>query len=199
MGEAPVTRTTSGRQVGRGLLWWTLLALTFVLTGVLQAVDAPLKTPAAPQGIVSYEFAGTTAAAQSILDSWDAGARVHAGFSLGLDYLYMPVYALTIGLACAWAARMLGVRGRWLGCVGRVLALGLGLAALLDALENYTLTTMLFSAAADPWPAVARWCATGKFGLIVAGLVYALAGFVFWLATRRSRGGGSSVLLALFL
>jgi hypothetical protein len=169
------------------LSWSALLVLSIGLTVVLQAVDAPLKTPAAPQGIVSYEFAGTLAAAQSILDSWDADARAHAGFSLGLDYLYMPAYALTIGLACAWAARLLGSRTRWLGRLGWVLAFGLGLAALLDAVENYALTTMLFNTAADPWPAVARWCATGKFALIVAGLLYTLAGFIFWLITRRSR------------
>jgi hypothetical protein len=187
MAETPSPHAATGRSVRRELLWWALLALTIVLTVVLQAVDAPLKTPAAPQGIVSYELAGTTAAAQSILDSWDAGARMHAGFSLGLDYLYMPVYALTIGLACAWAARVLGRRNRWLGSLGRVLAYALGLAALLDAVENYALTTMLFSAAAEPWPAVARWCATGKFALIIAGLAYCVAGFVFWLMTRRSR------------
>ena len=133
MAETPVPHAATGRSVGRGLLWPALLALTIVLTVVLQAVNVPLKTPAAPQGIVSYEFAGTTAAAQSILDSWDAGAKVYAGFSLGLDYLYMPAYALTIGLACAWAARVLGGRRRWLGSLGRVLAFGLGLAALLDA------------------------------------------------------------------
>jgi len=46
---------------------------------------------------------------------------------------------------------------------------------------------MLFSAATDPWPSVARWCATGKFALIIAGLVYALAGLIFRLMTRRSR------------
>ena len=102
MVETPVPHAAAGRSVGHGLLWPALLALTIVLTVALQAVNAPLKTPAAPQGIVSYEFAGTTAAAQSILDSWDAGAKVYAGFSLGLDYLYMPTYALTIGLACAW-------------------------------------------------------------------------------------------------
>ena len=186
MAETPVPHVATGRAVRRGLLWPALLVLTIVLTVALQAVNAPLKTPAAPQGIVSYEFAGTTAAAQSILDSWDAGAKVYAGFSLGLDYLYMPAYALTIGLACVCAARVLGGRKRWLGSLGRVLAFGLGLAALLDAVENYALTTMLFSAAADPWPAVARWCATGKFALLTAGLVYVLVGFVFWLMTRRS-------------
>jgi hypothetical protein len=187
MAETPTSRVGERRSVRRGLLWPALLALTIALTIVLQAVNVPLKTPAAPQGVVSYEFAGTTAASQGILDSWDAGAKVHAGFSLGLDYLYMPVYALTIGLACAWAARVLGSRKRWLGSLGRVLAFGLGLAALLDATENYALATMLFSAAADPWPAVARWCATGKFALIIAGLVYALAGFLLWLMTWRSR------------
>ena len=187
MAETPVPHAAAGRQVRRGLLWPALLALTIVLTIALQAVDAPLKTPAAPQGIVSYELAGSTAAAQNILDSWDAGARTHAGFSLGLDYLYMPVYALTIGLACAWAARVSGGRRRWLGSLGRVLAFGLGLAALLDAIENYALTTMLFSAAADPWPSVALWCATGKFALIIAGLVYIAIGLIFWLMTRRSR------------
>jgi hypothetical protein len=187
MAETPTSQVGKRRSVRRGLLWWALLALTILLTVVLQAVDAPLKTPAAPQGIVSYEFAGTTAAAQSILDSWDAGAKVHAGFSLGLDYLYMPAYALTIGLACVWAARVLGGRRRWLGSLGRVLAFGLGLAALLDAAENYALTTMLFSAAADPWPTVARGCATGKFALIIAGVVYVLVGFVLWMMTRHSR------------
>jgi hypothetical protein len=187
MAETPAPHAAVERPVRRGLLWPALLALTIVLTIVLQAVNAPLKTPAAPQGIVSYEFAGTTAAAQGILDSWDVDARAHAGFSLGLDYLYMPIYALTIGLACAWAARGLGRRMRWLGSLGRALAFGLGLAALLDATENYALTTMLFSAAADPWPAVARWCATGKFALIITGLFCVLIGFVLWLMTRRSR------------
>ena len=187
MAETPVPHAAAGRSVTRELLWWGPLALTIVLTLVLQVVNTSLKTPAAPQGIISYEFAGTTTAAQSILDSWDAGASVHAGFSLGLDYLYMPAYALTIGLACAWAAHALGGRRRWLGSLGRVLAFGLGLAALLDALENYALTTMLFSAAAEPWPAVARWCATGKFALIIAGLVYIVVGLIFWLMTRRSR------------
>ena len=192
MAETPSPHAATGHAARRRLLWWALLALTIVLTVVLQAVDAPLKTPAAPQGIVSYELAGTTAAAQGILDSWDAGARVHAGFSLGLDYLYMPVYALTIGLACVWAARVLGSRKRWLGSLGRVLAYGLGLAVLLDAAENYALTTMLFSAAAEPWPAVARWCATGKFALIIAGLIYGVAGFGVWVMTRRVRRGNAA-------
>ena len=188
MAETPTSQVGERRSVRRGLLWSALLALTIALTIVLQAVNAPLKTPAAPQGIVSYEFAGTAAAAQSILDSWDAGAKVNAGFSLGAG---LPLHARLC------ADHRIGMR---LGCkrVGTaealarqsdVLTFGLGLAALLDAFENYVLTTMLFSVAANPWPAVARWCATGKFALIIAGLLYTLTGFIFWLTTRRSHKG----------
>jgi hypothetical protein len=36
--------------------------------------------------------------------SWDQSAQLHAAFSLGLDYLYLPLYAVTIALACVWAA-----------------------------------------------------------------------------------------------
>ncbi|MCX6030142.1 MAG: hypothetical protein NT169_12715 [Chloroflexi bacterium] len=164
-------------------LFLPLLVLTLALTAILQAVDAPLKTTAVPQGIVSFELVGTTAAASRILASW-AAAREHAAFSLGLDFLYMPSYALTIGLACAWLAEALRRRARWLGALGVILAWGQIVAALLDATENVALTTMLFDAVADPWPVVAFGCATVKFLLIGAGLLYALAGGLIWVIAR---------------
>ncbi len=161
-----------------------LLALALVLTAILQAVDAPLKTAAAPQGIVSYELAGTTAGAERILASWNGRAREHAALSLGLDFLYMPSYAIAIGLACAWLAEALRRRARWLGALGVILAWGQIVAALLDANENVALTTMLLAAVADPWPAIAFGCATVKFLLIGAGLLYAMVGGIGWVAAR---------------
>ena len=173
---------------GMRWLFWPLLVFTLVLMFLLGVVvDAPLKTPTAPQGIVSYELAGSTAAAQNILDSWDQLAKLYAAFSLGLDYLYMLCYGLVIGLACAWAARRLGARWHGVGVLGMVLAWGQAVAVLCDAIENIALLKMLPGGAAEPWPAVARWCAVVKFALVIAGLVYALAGFIFWLATRRAR------------
>jgi len=160
------------------------LALTLVLSIVLQAVDAPLKTTAAPKGIVSYELAGSVTEAQRILDSWDPTARLYAAFSLGLDYLYMPAYAIAIGLACAWAAELWSRRRGWLALVGVGLAWGLMVAALCDAIENVALVTLLLSGVREPWPAVAFGCAAVKFALIGAGLVYALIGGVAWLHSR---------------
>ena len=58
-------------------LFLSLLALTLILFAVFRALDAPLRTPAAPNGIVSYELAG------DIKPGGDTrlagGARVEAG------------------------------------------------------------------------------------------------------------------------
>ena len=159
-------------------------ALTLILSIVLQAVDAPLKTTAAPQGIVSYELAGNVVEAQRILDSWNPTARLYAAFSLGLDTLYMPAYAIAIGLACAWAAERWNKRRGALALVGVGLAWGLLVAAVCDAIENVALITMLLSGVREPWPALARDCAAVKFLLVGAGLAYALISAIAWLRSR---------------
>ncbi|MBN1375303.1 MAG: hypothetical protein JXA01_04025 [Dehalococcoidia bacterium] len=141
-----------------------LLAATLVLLLVLT-----LSGPFSPN-IVDYELAGSAAKAAGIIGAWDATARIQAGFSLGLDFLYMLVYSTTIALACLWGATVLRSKG-W-RAIGILLAWGLWLAALLDAVENFALATMLFSNIAEPYPLVAKICALGKFGLILLGLAY---------------------------
>jgi hypothetical protein len=152
-----------------------LLALTLgLMLGVMMPVDRPLRTPASPNGIVSFEVAGDAATAQRMIDAWDERARRHAAFSLGVDYLFMVSYSTTIALGCVWAAGVLGRRVAALATAGVLLAWGQWLAALLDGGENAALTTMLLDHVRDPWPAVAWWCAVLKFALIVAGILYAL-------------------------
>jgi hypothetical protein len=168
----------------RDAVFLSFLALTLVLMTVLWLIDVPLKTTAAPQGIVSYELAGSVTEAQRILDSWSPTARLYAAFSLGLDYLYMPAYAIAIGLACAWAAELWSRRRRRLALAGVGLAWGLMAAALCDAIENVALITMLLSGVREPWPALAGICAAVKFLLIGAGLVIALLGALSWLRSR---------------
>ncbi len=159
-----------------------LAVLAAGLMAALQRLGAPLVTAAAPGGIVSFELVGTTAGAQAILDSWDAAARVAAGLSLGLDYLFMPAYAGAIGLGVAQVARGLGPRATRLGTG---LAWGQLLAALLDAVENVALIRLLLGASGGAWPAVARWCAIPKFALVALGLLYLLAGTGLTLWRRR--------------
>jgi hypothetical protein len=164
-----------------------LLVLTLSLMVILNMSATPLTTGAAPLGIVSFELAGSVSRAQAILDSWNSAAQLHAAFGLGLDYLYMPLYATTIGLACLWAADVLR-RRRWPASqAGMPLAWGLWLAAVCDVGENLALITMMFGVVADPWPAVSFWFASIKFVLIVLGLIYAVYGVGAALSRKLAR------------
>jgi hypothetical protein len=160
------------------LVFIPLLVLTLMVMVILNLVSTPLTTEAAPQGIVSYELAGSAVQAQRILDSWDASTRLHAAFALGFDYVFMLAYATTIGLACVMAAGVLRSRNWPLAAAGAALAWGQWLAAGLDAIENVALTNMLFSSVVSPWPQVAYWCAIIKFTLVFLGLVYTFYGGV---------------------
>ena len=40
-------------------VFFALLALTAVLFGIFRVLDAPLRSDAAPNGIISFELAGT--------------------------------------------------------------------------------------------------------------------------------------------
>src|SRR5512143_404921 len=112
-----------------------LLIATLVITFLFRFIG-----PAQPT-IVEFELAGSVPQAQAIIDAWNETDRIRAGFSLGFDYLYMPVYSTTIALACILAAGVLR-RKAWY-TVGLLLAWGLWLAALFDATENLALFTEL--------------------------------------------------------
>ena len=156
--------------------FWPLLLLTLLVMAILELVNSPLITTAAPQGIVSFELAGTPAGTENILASWDPNAQVHAGFSLGLDYLFMILYAATISLACLWAMDILHERDWPLAKAGSWIAWGIWLAAILDAIENIALVMIFFGSQSPFLPLVARACAVSKFGLIFIGLVFVLYG-----------------------
>ncbi len=160
----------------RARFFWPLLGLTIVLLVVFAVTGAPLTTEAAPYGVVSFELAGSLQTAAEILASWDANAQLRAAFGLGLDYLFMVVYASTIALGTGMAARTLRRRGWPLARWSEVVAWGVILAALLDAVENIALLTLLWGTLANPWPALARGCATLKFVLLFVGIVYAFYG-----------------------
>jgi hypothetical protein len=157
------------------------LILTLLSMAVLSWVGRPLTTSAAPNGIVSYEFAGSVAKANEILNSWGEAGRLHAAFSLGLDYFYIVWYVLSIGLSCRWAGETLGRRGLPLSGLGIPLLWGICLAGALDGIENLALTRMLLIEVSSPWPQLAEACAAGKFLLIALGLLFALYGGLAWL------------------
>jgi hypothetical protein len=178
----PLAAVPAGR---RRLVFVPLLVLTLgLMLGVMARLDDRLRTPVSPLGIVSFELAGDTASAQRMIDAWDEGARRYAAFSLGIDYLFMVAYSTTIAFGCLWAAGVLGALSPGLAAAGAPLAWGSWLAALLDAGENAALARMLLATVRAPWPTVAWWCATSKFALLVAALLYVLAAALVRLVRR---------------
>jgi hypothetical protein len=160
----------------RRSLFLSLLFLTLILFAVFRVLDTPLRTPAAPNGIVSFELAGSPGNAQAMVDSWSEYARLLAAFGLGLDYLFMPAYASTLALGILLAA---GRHAGWFGRLGAPLGWGALAAALFDAVENYGLLQSLLSPLFSLWPVVSAACATIKFVLLLLGLAYALIGWLW--------------------
>ena len=153
-----------------------LLIATLVITFLFRFIG-----PAQPT-IVDFELAGSVPKAQAVIDAWNENDRIRAGFSLGFDYLYMPVYSTTIALACVMAAGVLQHKA-W-QTFGLLLAWSLWIAALSDATENLALFTELLGNNVSPYPQVAQICATIKFGLIGLGLLYVAAGVVLRLVKK---------------
>jgi hypothetical protein len=154
-------------------LFYVFFALTLLIFGIFRGLDEPLRTASAPSGIVSFELAQTVDVAQGIIDSWDSNARLFAAFGLGLDYLFMPAYALALSLGL-----LLTLNGRtgWYYHLAAWMGWGVLVAALFDVVENYALWVVLTGKVASPYPEVAALCATIKFALLIAGLLTIVTG-----------------------
>jgi hypothetical protein len=113
--------------------------------------------------------------AQSIVKSWDSNARLYAAFGLGLDYLFMPTYALALSLGI-----LLTLNGRtgWYYHLAAWLGWGTFVAVLFDAVENYALWKELTLGVFSPYVQIAALCATIKFILLIAGLLTIVIGNV---------------------
>ena len=184
-------------RASRKRFFFICLALTLVLYVVFGILDAPLRSEAAPMGIVSFELAGTPQAAREITDSWKQMSLllsatadrpnpyivntpyVFAAFGLGLDYLFMPVYALALAFGTLLAAQK---HTGWIQPLAAAAGYGAFAAVLFDAVENYALLRVLLGAVESGYPALASFCAIVKFGLIGFGILAALAG---WLLPDR--------------
>ena len=171
----------------RKRIFLTFLLLTLMLFGIFRILDVPLRTAAAPNGIVSFELAGTVEKAVGILSSWNERSNpmgayfelmvyptpLYAAFGLGLDYLFMPMYAFALAFGTLLATSK--HRG-WLKSLGAVAGYGAFVAAVFDAAENYALFQILLGKVFSLYPEVAFYCALIKFILLIFGLMIAVFG-----------------------
>lgn len=158
------------------------IVITFLMSAILlmalRTLDAPLKTEAAPRGIISFELANNYESSRLILSSWNAEAKLNAALSLGLDYLFLVVYAIFLSLTCIQVAKALKSDHSFFFMLAQVVAWSQFLAAVLDAVENMALIQLLLNSSRKWLPLVARWCAMVKFSIVGAGLIFILGGLL---------------------
>lgn len=166
----------------RGAVLAALTAAAAAVYVALIAVNQPLVTDEAPAGILSLQIARTSDRALEIVGSWRrAGALAEAGFSSGLDFLFMALYGMAGGLATLAIAR----RG-WLPGFGAAAGWAALAGAGFDAVE--TAGQSVFVVGGDGGDLLARlvWAAAiAKFALLGAVLLYVLSGVPRLLGGRR--------------
>lgn len=156
-------------------LFFTFLFVTCILFAIFRVLDQPLHTDAAPSGVVSFELAGSPGKSQEIVSSWSQKGMLFAALGLGLDYLFMPAYALALAFGVLLAIQKHTGWVRSLGALAGYAALS---AALFDAVENYALWKVLLGAFKSYYPLVAAACASVKFGFLLFGFGVVLLGLI---------------------
>jgi hypothetical protein len=164
-----------------------LIASTIILSVALSSIGRSLKNEIAPQGIISFELAGSASRANQIVNSWPDAVRQDAFLSLGLDYLFLCIYPFAISLACHLAAAKDKESGLRRGRLGAALSWLVITAMPLDGIENYSLIRVLNSSVNELWPELAKWCAIAKFGLVIIGTGYIIVWLVLQVARRMMR------------
>ena len=153
-----------------------LIITLFMIFGSF-LLNAPLTTTDAPAGIISYELAYKLDNARRIVSSWKCTGKLYAGIILGLDYLFIVAFVLTLGLGCILAARVFSQKIKVLFFIGIILSwMQLG-AGLLDCIENVALIQVLLGSKLSFWPVIAFFSAVLKFTIAGIGLLYMIIGF----------------------
>lgn len=157
-----------------GPLFRSSLVLSLIVMAVLGTIDAGLRCPTAPLGIVSFEIVGASGV-EALLAGWTEAQHRDAILVQGIDYLFLCAYST----ALASGALLLGRRamaGRpRLAALARPAAWALTLSGICDAIENTPMTMMLRSGEASATGAtISLVFASAKFVLLVLGIAYVL-------------------------
>ena len=157
---------------------------TAVAVGLLIAITVlglPLRTDAAPLGLVSLQFAASPDVAARMLDSWVSVLRSRVLWTHGLDLVLPFAYALAVGTAATRAA----ARAASVGPSAQIAAGAVLVAAIMDQVENVAMVLTILDAPSWGSVLITLASATIKF----ATLVVAIGALGVTLQRARSSGG----------
>jgi hypothetical protein len=144
------------------------LAGTLVFMFWLARQGVSLTNTTAPEGVVSFEFAGTAERAEEIIGSW-AGQMPTAKAQIWIDFGFLIFYPLWFSLACAMLSK---ATGNPMPTVGAFISWAVLLALPLDLTEDVGLLWMLYVRPGTIPAQVSFWCAGVKFVLVFAAMGY---------------------------
>ena len=158
----------------RGIVFVGLVLVTGGVSYALGQQGKPLTTETLPNGILEIELPWSEERAAEVVASWEQGGLVPvARKQVYADFLFLLLYPLALGFACAWLAGNLSGR---LAQLGFLLAWWVLLAGLLDAIENIAILQMLGGSQGAPLPQIATIAAALKFTLVVVAFGYLVMG-----------------------
>ena len=144
-------------------------ASTAVAVGLLIAITVlglPLRTDAAPLGLVSLQLAASPDVAARMLDSWEFVMRPRVLWTHGLDLVLPFAYALAAGTAATRAAaRVASVGPSAQTAAGAVLV-----AAIADQMENVAMGLTILGAPSWGSMLVTLSSATIKFATLAVAI-----------------------------
>ena len=170
---------------------WTTIAAVAVFA-VLAYIDLKLKAESG-FGTVDLQKVWTAADVSRIAGAWFA--RPHAlmaGFNLGFDYLFMPLYGFafyygTIAARQRFTPRV-GTAHRLMTVIAAVPLAG----ALFDCVENTLETIMIVGQPTDQLASIAYAATTAKMACFYIGALMSIVGLL-GLAVRRRKQADAEV------
>lgn len=152
-----ISRTT----LNRNWLWSTLA--TILVGGILGMLDARLKllTGAGTADLQGFDSAAQFAVA---FHAWGVhGYLARAGFNLGFDYLFMPLYAVAFFYSGILTMEAFAPRPGLLRRLLTMAAMAPVVAAGLDAAENALELTLMWDGPTDSLAMTAHTVSTAKW------------------------------------
>jgi len=148
----------------RSRFFSTIAFGTLLVASVLGMMGQVLHTAHAPFGVLSFELAFTAEALRQMFAEWMPLLATSVGFQLGLDFLLIPLYALSLSAALLYSRKD---PAQWI----HILAWLLLVAGACDAVENLCLLTCVITGPTDALALAAGLFASTKFVILVVALI----------------------------
>ena len=167
--------------------WLAATVLSAAMFAVLAVIDLQLK---ARSGFSTADLQGFSSAGQyhTVLFAWSLpGYAIHAGFALGLDYLLMPLYALSFYFSGILTREAFARRSGRLRRILTLLAAVPVAGAVLDAVENGLELAQLLGQPSNALPEIAHTVSSAKWVAIYVGILLLAGAVVARVAERQER------------